>query len=141
MNGRAIGIDPTPDHPHAWVVFGDAARPRWLALLKPGFRHCFVALYDGAGWITIDPLSTHMEVTAQPVPAGFDLPEWYRSRGLTAIPAAIDWSRRDAAPWGLFTCVEAVKRMLGLRAHLVLTPHQLYRRLARPDPSPGPSDK
>ena len=36
---------------------------------------------------------------------------------------------KTAAPWGPFTCVEAVKRVLGVRARFILTPWRLYKFL------------
>lgn len=118
----------------ALVVFCDGARPAWVRLLTPGFRHVFVALRDGPWWVTVDPLSQHMEVRVQPVDPGFDLAAWFRGRGLTVVETAVDRDRPLPAPWAPLTCVEVVKRVLGLHAPLVFTPLQLHRRLTRPDP-------
>lgn len=123
--------------PIAHVVFCGRADLGWLRLLKPGFRHCFVALNDGRHWVTVDPLACFTEVEVQPVPAGFDLPGWYRGLGLTVVPAEVRRDRRRPAPWAPFTCVEAVKRILGIRARHVLTPWQLYRFLTRPAAVPA----
>lgn len=112
----------------ALVVFSGQADLPWLRLLRAGFRHCFVALNDGRHWVTLDPLSTRIEVTVQPVPPGFDLAGWYRAQGLTVVETRAETPVRPApfAPW---TCVEAVKRTIGLRDRRVLTPWQLFRRL------------
>lgn len=119
----------------AWVVFDGRADIWWLRLLKPGFRHCFVVLdgfvvpQDGRRWVVVDPVSPFTDVAVLDLPAGYDLPGWFRAMGMTVVAAPL---RRDAtrpAPWAPFTCVEAVKRVLGLHAALVLTPWQLYRRL------------
>lgn len=115
----------------AWVVFSGDAEVPWVRLLKPGFRHCFAVLHDGACWITVDPLAPFTEVVVQPVPASFDLPDWYLRQGLTVIPGPLNHGDRRPAPWRPFTCVEAVKRLLGLRAPWVFTPWQLYRHLCR----------
>ncbi len=116
----------------ALVVFCDGEKPAWVRLLRPGFRHVFVALRDGPWWVTVDPLCQRMEVQVQPVAPDMDLAAWFRAHGLTVVEAAIDRTGTRPAPVGPFTCVEAVKRVLGLRAPLVLTPWQLYRRLLRP---------
>lgn len=115
----------------AWVVFCGEAELWWLKLLRPGFRHCFVMLNDGRHWVVIDPLAPFTEVSVPAVPPGYDLPGWFRRLGLVAVPARLDHDRRRPAPWGPFTCVEAVKRVLGLHAPFVVTPWQLYRRLTR----------
>ena len=109
------GAPPGPE-PKAWVAFCGEAELWWLRLLRPGFRHCFVVLNDGAHWITIDPLSPHMEVVVQPVASGFDLIGWLKERGhaVAAAPSGATtsarrrWrlspaSRRPSASWGCMT--------------------------------------
>ncbi|HYD65520.1 hypothetical protein [Azospirillum sp.] len=120
---------PVPPAPRAWVVFSGAAELWWLRLLRPGFRHCFVALDDGRHWVVVDPLAPFTDVAVLGVPAGWDVPGWFRSLGMTVVAAPVRRGLTRPAPWGPFTCVEAVKRVLGLHAPFVLTPWQLYRRL------------
>lgn len=114
---------------NAWVVFSGETDLPWLRMLKPGFRHCFVLMNDGRHWVSIDPLANHTEVTVHHVPASFDLPKWLADRGQKVVTAPVCRTRRNVAPVGLFTCVEAVKRVLGLHDGFVFTPWQLYRRL------------
>ncbi|HYG89513.1 MAG TPA: hypothetical protein VD978_25030 [Azospirillum sp.] len=121
-----------PAIPRAWVVFCGQAELWWLKVLRPGFRHCFVALNDGLHWVVVDPLSPCTDVSVLAVPAGYDLPGWFRRLGMTVVPARLRRGIDRPAPWGPFTCVEAVKRVLGLHALFVVTPWQLYRRLTRP---------
>ena len=71
----------------ALAVFSGKADLRWLRLLRPGFRHCFVALEEAGRWVTVDPLAGYTDVALQPVPAAFDLAGFYRER-------ASPWSRR-----------------------------------------------
>lgn len=116
--------------PDAWVVFTGKTDLPWLRLLKPGFRHCYVLLNDGANWITLDPLSNYLDVSVhRNVPSAFNLPQWLGSRGHKVVPAKVERIRKEA-PWMLFTCVEAVKRVLGLHRRFIFTPWQLYRHLA-----------
>lgn len=115
----------------AYVVFCARTDLAWLRVLRPGFRHCFLALNDGRHWLTLDPLATYTEVAVQPVPADFDLPDWYRAEGHIVVPAAVDRGRARPAPWAPYTCVEAVKRALGIHDRWLLTPYQLYRHLRR----------
>jgi hypothetical protein len=137
MTGAAPVRPSLPADLRAWVVFCGEADMPWLRLLRPGFRHCFVVLNDGRHWITVDPLSPHTEIAVQPTPPGFDLIGWFAGRGQAVAAAAIRRDRRRPAPWAPFTCVEAVKRVLGLHARFVVTPWQLYRHLTRPG-SPRP---
>ncbi len=128
MSGPAP-IPATGAAPRAWVIFSDNTDLAWLRLLRPGFRHCFVVLHDGERWIAVDPLAPLLEVTVPPVAAGFDLPGWFAAQGHTVIAAPVRRGLARPAPWGMFTCVETCKRVLGLHDRFVVTPWQLFRRL------------
>ena len=119
----------------AWVVFRGDAEQWWLRLLRPGFRHCFAILNDGRHWVIVDPLSPFTDVAVLDQPAAFDLPGWFRGQGMAVSAAPVRRGLTRPAPWAPFTCVEAVKRVLGLHAPGVLTPWQLYRRLTRAAPA------
>lgn len=118
-----------PLYARALVVFSGRTGVRWLRWLRPGYRHCFVAVDDGIEWLTVDPLLHRLEIRASGLPSAFDLAAEYRRLALDVIevaPAAVPLRR---APLGLFTCVETAKRLLGIRARWVLTPWQLRRWL------------
>ncbi|WP_307832880.1 hypothetical protein [Azospirillum argentinense] len=123
------------DAPRVWVVFRGEAELWWLRLLKPGFRHCFALLHDGHRWVIVDPLSSFTDVSVLDLPAAFDLPGWYHGMGMAVTPATARRGLNRPAPWAPFTCVEAIKRLLGLHAPGIVTPWQLYRHLARPVPA------
>lgn len=128
-----------PLYSRALLVFSGRTGVAWLRWLRTGFRHCFVAVDDGVEWLTIDPLLYRLEVRASGLPSDFDLAAEYRRMGLTVaevIPAPVPLRR---APLGLFTCVETAKRLLGIRAPLVVTPWQLYRLVSRAIPSGVPT--
>jgi hypothetical protein len=115
--------------PEAWVVFSGKTDLPWLRFLKPGFRHCYVLLNDGASWISLDPLSNYMDLSIHHnVPPAFNLPLWLKTRGHTVVRAPVERIRKEA-PWMIFTCTEAVKRVLGLHKRFIVTPWQLYRHL------------
>ncbi|WP_029009098.1 hypothetical protein [Azospirillum halopraeferens] len=122
---------PSPPPPAALVAFSGAAELWWLRLLRPGFRHCFVVVNDGRHWVLLDPLAPFTDVAVLEVDAAFDLAGWLRARGMAVVPARPRRGLTRPAPWAPFTCVEAVKRVLGLHAPLVVTPWQLYRHLVR----------
>lgn len=118
--------------PDALVVFTGETEIFWLrVILKPGFRHCFVLVRKGTGWISLDPLAHRIDLDVPEVPDGFDLAGWLSGRGLIVIPATIDRRVRGPAFFAPMNCVEAVKRVLGLRAWRVVTPWQLYRHLVK----------
>lgn len=115
----------------AWVVFSGKADVPWLKLLRPGFRHCFVLLHDGRYWLSVDPMLNYMDVQLQKVPSDFDVADWLKQRGNIVVPASVCRDKKVPAPWSPFTCVEAVKRVLGIHARWVMTPRQLYKFLQK----------
>jgi hypothetical protein len=120
-----------PSVQHAWVAFSGKTDIRWLHFLKPGFRHCFVIWHDGAQWVTLDATGAHLDVIAHhALGPHMNMPAWLRREaGCRVVPAPIDRTRKTPAPLAPFTCVEAVKRALGLHDRWIVTPWQLYRRL------------
>ncbi len=116
----------------ALVVFSDRADLRWLRLLRPGFRHCFVLLDLGGTWVCVNPLAHRTSVELWNLDAATDLPTWLRAQeGLIVVETVVRQPPRRPSPVGLFSCVEAVKRILGLQKRWVLTPGQLYDHLTR----------
>ena len=115
----------------AWVVFYDQADWLPLRFLRPKFRHCMVVLNDGASWIFFDPLLNKTEIFTYPVTEDNNPPAWYEKEGHTVVPALILEAPYKPAPLALLTCVEQVKRVLGIRARMVITPYQLYKHLRK----------
>ncbi|SEH45207.1 hypothetical protein [Magnetospirillum fulvum] len=113
----------------ALVVFSGQADLLWLRLLRPGFRHCFVVLGSPGGWISLNPMAHRTDLTVLSVPPDFDLAGWYRAQGLTVVETLPHLPPRRQAPWRPYSCVEAVKRVLGIHDGFVLTPWQLFRYL------------
>jgi len=111
------------------VVFSGQADLRWLRLLRPGFRHCFVVLGSPDGWVSLNPMAHRTDLTVLSVPTDFDLAGWYRGQGLTVVETVPYLPPRRQAPWRPYSCVEAVKRVLGIHDGFVLTPWQLFRYL------------
>lgn len=123
----------------AWVGFVGTAVLWWQRWLRPGFRHCFVILDDGAHWIVVDPLAARTDIAAIDHADAPDLPDRFRRLGLTLVETRSGDSEFRPAPWRPATCVETVKRILGLRAPRVCTPWQLYRFLTRAKPAVRPT--
>jgi hypothetical protein len=115
----------------AWVCFTGEAELWWLKMLKPGFRHCFVVARDAKNWIALDPLSPHLELAVLPIPHSFDLPRWLEGQGSAVVKSPIRRDQLRAAPANIFSCVEVIKRFLGIHARRILTPWQLYSYLKK----------
>lgn len=130
LNENDLEIERPVIAQNAWVVFSGETDIPWLKILKPGFRHCFVLINDGERWMSIDPLSSYTEVLMyHHITSSFDLPDWLKSRGYKVMKTEITRDRKKAAPMMVFSCVEAIKRLLGIHARFIMTPHQLYRFL------------
>lgn len=116
--------------PEAWVVFSGQCDLAWLRILRPGFRHCYVILNDGQHWISLDPMSNYTDINIPDLPPTFDLPLWLSDQGFTVVKTTLSRSPKEA-PWMPYSCVEAVKRVIGLHTRFILTPWQLYKHLIK----------
>ncbi|MEM1093591.1 MAG: hypothetical protein AAGJ10_03225 [Bacteroidota bacterium] len=116
----------------AWVIFSNDTDLKWVRILKRDFRHCFVIWNDGHHWLSFDPLFNHAEINVHyQVQSEQDLLNWLRSQNMKFAQANINHTHKKMAPFGLFTCVEAVKRFLGIHQISIVTPWQLYRHLQK----------
>ena len=112
----------------ALVAFADETRLKRLLPLRPGFRHCFVLLERRGAAVLVDPLSDRMAVEVFPGMTLEDAAERWREAGFIVVGARVREPGRPA-PSAPLTCVEVVKRTLGIHARGILTPHRLYRAL------------
>lgn len=116
----------------AYVVFTDNTDLWWLRLLKPGFRHCYLLLSGQGGrcWLELNPCSDQIAVSL--CEFGDSQPEEMLLRcyeNCLIFPVKIKNAPRKCAPPGFFTCVEMVKRVLGIHDFRVITQYQLYKKL------------
>ena len=113
----------------AIVVFcdnGDEGHPL-LWMLKPGFKHCFCAVFDKGCWLLVD--------NARGVPTveylceeDFDLAAHYRDEGATEIIETVQRKTPLRGPYVAANCVGLVKAILCIRSWAI-TPHGLYTHL------------
>ena len=113
----------------ALVVFSGATEFWWLRWLKPGFRHCFMILEIDNTWVVYDPLSHQTKIALFPACTQMDLVAWYEASNCIVIPCTTKTAPKKMAPFFFFTCVEAVKRVLGIHDRCIFTPQQLHKRL------------
>lgn len=124
--GAAMSAD------RAVVVFAEQTALPWLRLLKPGFRHCCAYLRLPEGWIGIDPLSHWLVLRAFPDwPREADLAGHLRRTGHCALTVPVAEPPRRLAPPLPFSCVETVKRLIGLQSWTIRTPWELYQHLRK----------
>jgi hypothetical protein len=115
----------------ALAVFHDGAggRKHWAAwLLRPGFKHVFVALAQGDYWITVDARQgvPSVDVVAA---STYDLAKFYRQQGYTVLETE-QRQKPLLSPFAVTNCVGLCKAMLCLRS-LAITPYGLYRHFLK----------
>ena len=120
---------PAPRPGRVVVVFSGATAIPWLRMLKPGFRHCYALIEDRGQWLMYEPAShqTRIERIGR-APLG-EVLRWLDASDTTFVCCRQLTAPLRMAPIRPFTCVEAVKRVLGIHAPWVLTPWQLFRHL------------
>ena len=109
------------------VVFTDQTDLWWLKSLRRGFRHCFVMMRFADMWISIDALAHKTDVMRIDLPDHFNLVQWLESQGETVLCYPIRPAHLRPLWPSVFSCVESVKRILGIRKFSILTPWQLHK--------------
>ncbi len=113
-----------------WIVFTGKTDIAWLKILKPGFRHCYALIHDGYKWISIDPLASHTDIEIHHhISPDYDLPGWLECQGNQILHIPYLYNHRKSAPFAFFSCVEMMKRLIGLHRFFIMTPWQLYKFL------------
>ncbi len=118
----------------SYVVFADNTSLWWLRLLKPGFRHCYVLLrfFNSGRWLELNPLSNQFVASFYDYPRDFDFADYLRHhKGMTVCRVEIAEAPLKCAPLSFFTCVEFVKRAIGIHDCFVHTPWQLYKKILK----------
>lgn len=97
--------------------------------MKPGFRHVVAIRSDCADrfWLIIDPTMSHTHIEMIPKVIHPDISEFIEGH-VIEVEAIID---KECTNFTLClnTCVDTVKRLLGIRSFFVFTPYQLYKRV------------
>lgn len=117
----------------AIVVFEHRAAGGPLRWLTPGFRHCF-CLLDVAhtGWLLCDPLKGSLRLDMLPAVEIGVLARHYLGTGRHIAVGRTRTVTVEQPGWPtVLTCVELVKRAIGLRAAKIFTPRSLFLELGR----------
>ena len=109
--------------PFAWVAFGGEPTHWWTYFLKRGFYHCFVILGNGREWCIIDPVLHYTDfimIKTRHVEDLFYNKGYQLVRTTPRLPTSGRFRLRP------YTCVETVKRFLGIESPFLWTPYQLF---------------
>lgn len=112
----------------AIVIFG-SSQLSYLKVLRGGYQHCMIAVQSGAAWQLIDPLSNAFYVTELGIARPDEIISSFTEQGFDAVPTQRRAPVAAEMPPAPFTCVEVVKRVLGIRDRWVMTPWQLRKVL------------
>lgn len=114
-----------------YVVFQDETSLWWLRILKPGFRHCYILIPLGDNsYLELNPMSNQLFINIYHFPRGYDYISSLKAASKQVVWVAMpQYTPMSAAPIGVFTCVEFVKRTLGLHDRKIMTPYALYKYL------------
>ena len=107
----------------AVVGFGGTPTLWWMRFLKKGFYHCIVALGRQNEWLIIDPL---LHFTDAIMIRNVDIKRFFKKHGYRFIEVSLnepDYKRLRVMP---YTCVETVKRFIGVEKALIFTPYGLF---------------
>jgi len=127
-------------YPEALVVFSGQTELAWLHLLRPGYRHCFVLVESPgepevdvrrAAWVLYNPLSSGTQIAVWPSMDKTTISDWLCQQGYTVVETHARPTTARVFGWRPYTCVEAVKRVLGLHAPAVFTPWQLFKAIKK----------
>lgn len=117
-----------------YVVCAEAIRPHWwVRFLRPGYRHCYLLVFDGAVWLYVDPVMDRTRVAILDYYEPEHPAAWIEDPSARVFETTPEDHGGWRAPWvvGPLTCVEQVKQFLGIRAFWIFTPWQLAQYLRR----------
>ncbi|MBD5398135.1 hypothetical protein HDR60_01350 [bacterium] len=125
---RRFGLNAKWDN--VWVVFSPVTTLWYLRFLRVGFKHCFLILEDNGYFFIVDPLSSKIELMSFHI-LGDKLIKELENCDMKVVKAFINENVPSSWKFGIFTCVEVVKRILGISSLRVITPYQLYKYLLK----------
>ena len=112
-----------------YVGFSDETTIPILRLLKHGFRHCFIFFGDEYSTFVLDPISNRIDLAFLPVGVGKIKKKFNETGVITVFVNRFEVKKTSSS--GVFTCVEVVKRILGISKPSIITPFRLYKFLMK----------
>ena len=113
-----------------YVGFSDETTIPVLKLLKHGFRHCFLFFGDENNSFILDPISNRIDLSFVPISIDY-LVELFEKNNIKMVYIAERFENKKISTSGVFTCVEVVKRVLGISKPFIITPFRLYNFLIK----------
>lgn len=121
---------------YAYVVFCDSDALWWQRFLKKGYRHCFLILQDKSNnYLFIDNTSKRITFNLLENYQYENIPTLCRSLNAKLIKIPVNEMmmssnfNNSSDPIPLLTCVELIKRILGINKKSIITPWNLFKYL------------
>lgn len=115
-----------------YIVFEDAPKRRWFTrFLKPGFTHCYVIYKSASGlfWIIVNPLWSHCDVDIRTVETFPEVRDYTGEYAIIVKYHATINPEQTVAQLCFMSCVDVIKRVIGIKKRRIVTPYQLYREV------------
>ena len=113
-----------------YVGFSDNTTIPVLRLLKHGFRHCFIFFGDESNTFVLDPISNRIDLSFLPIGVK-SMVRIFESKNIKIVYVPERFNTKKISTSGIFTCVEVVKRVLGISKISIITPFRLYKFLIK----------
>ena len=111
-------------YPFAYVAFGGRATHWWTKFLKKGFYHCLLIMGNGFEWILIDPVWNYTDLIFI---RNRHLLSIIKEKGYRLLRTTPHLALAEKGHFRPLTCVEIVKRFLGISEPKIWTPYQLFQ--------------
>ena len=108
------------------VAFENRPDRSWLGWFKAGFRHCYIIANTGLGWRIVDPICSPFSTDVLDGPRVGQVLAGLAATGVSCVRVDGCQGRDIGLDLRPMTCVEWVKRALGIRNPRIFTPLQLY---------------
>ena len=112
----------------AVVGFGGEPTLWWMRFLKKGYYHCLVAIKCQKEWLLIDPLLHCIDIVL--IKKG-NIRLYLKKHGYKTLDVNIKEPVNKLLRVSVFTCVETVKRIIGIQKRSVITPYGLFKYLKK----------
>ena len=120
---------PKSDWKKVMVSFGGDSELWWLRFLKKGFKHCFVVLSNDKNCVIVDPICCRTEICVFPFVEPEKIKKFFEANHYTVVETFLRHPDIRKFSFGIFSCVEVAKRVLGIHDKTIQTPYKLYRFL------------
>lgn len=134
VNESTVSPSEAPTRRYFLVCCGGREQHWWNRFFRPGFRHCYVLIWEGVTWLYIDPTLYRTHVSILEHYQDNHPREWIDDDSASYYQVAVEpHPTRMRVPWclGPLTCVEGCKALLGIREFLVWTPWQLAQHASK----------